>query len=185
MLITKRLLLRRWRLQDRDAFAAMNDDPKVMFYMPRRMTRQESDRWMEAIEEEFQRDGFGIWALELPDQVPFIGFAGLRWVSYDAHFTPAVEIGWRLSSAYWGQGFATEAAREAARVGFSDFKLGEIVAETAETNLPSRRVMDRVGMQHDTAGNFLHPAYSPESDFVRRVLYRLLPEQLHYTSNVL
>ena len=144
-----------------------------MRYMPRPLARSESDRWADTIEHEFERDGFGLWALELPGQASFIGFTGLNRVPFEAHFTPAVEVGWRLARAFWGHGYATEAAHAAVRAGFRDFGLKEIVAETAEANLPSRRVMSRLGMHHDHAGSFRHPAYAPGNALGEYVLYRL------------
>jgi RimJ/RimL family protein N-acetyltransferase len=82
-------------------------------------------------------------------------------------FSPCVEIGWRLSRASWGQGFATEAARGALQVGFERLGLGEIVAFTAESNVRSAAVMARLGMHEDVAGAFDHPAV-PEGHALRR-----------------
>ena len=171
---TDRLLLRRWRPEDKDAFAALNEDVEVMRYMPRSLTRSESDQWVDNMEYEFERDGFGLWALELPGEASFIGFTGLNRVPFQAHFTPAVEVGWRLARAFWGYGYATEAAHAVVQAGFQKFGLKEIVAETAEENLPSRRVMSRLGMRHDREENFRHPAYAPESTLGEYVLYRLM-----------
>ena len=170
---TDRLILRRWRAEDREPFAALNNNAEVMTYMPRPLTRTESDQWADNIEQEFERDGFGLWALELPGEAPFIGFTGLNRVPFQAHFTPAVEIGWRLARAFWGKGYATEAAQAAVQAGFQEFGLQEIVAETAEANLPSRRVMSRIGMRHHHAESFRHPAYAPDDSLGRYVLYRL------------
>ena len=170
---TVRLLLRRWTHEDKDAFAHMNEDTEVMRYMPRLLTRTQSYAWADNIEREFRRDGFGLWALELPGHAPFIGFTGLNRVPFDAHFTPAVEIGWRLARRFWGYGFATEAARVALQAGFEEFGLNEIVAETAETNLASRRVMSRIGMLHRKEEAFLNAAYPAESELAKHVLYRI------------
>ncbi|MGI4975759.1 MAG: GNAT family N-acetyltransferase [Janthinobacterium lividum] len=170
---TARLLLRRWRPEDKGAFAALNEDTEVMRYMPCSLTRGESDQWADNIEREFERDGFGLWALELPGEVPFIGFTGLNRVPFEAHFTPAIEVGWRLARDFWGCGYATEAAQAAVQMGFQEFGLRQIIAETAEENLPSRRVMSRIGMSHDPAENFRHPAYSSGSTLGDYVLYRL------------
>ena len=175
---TARLLLRRWRPEDKDHFAALNSDAEVMRYLPRSLTRSESERWADDIEQEFERDGLGLWALELPGQVTFIGFTGLNRVPFEAHFTPAVEIGWRLGRAFWGHGYATEAAHAAVRAGFQEFGLRNIVAETAEANLPSRRVMSRLGMRHDRAENFRHPAYAADSIHGAYVLYRLTATEI-------
>jgi ribosomal-protein-alanine N-acetyltransferase len=170
---TTRLLLRQWVSEDRGAFAALNADAEVMRYMPRPLTRNESDQWADRIEHEFQRDGFGLWALEIPGEASFIGFTGLNRVPFAAHFTPAIEIGWRLARAYWGCGFATEAAHAALQAGFVEYGIVEIVAETAASNLPSRRVMSRLGMRQDTEDDFLNPAYAPASELAKHVLYRL------------
>src|SRR6266508_3945438 len=114
-LCTERLLLRRWRPGDRAPFAALNADPEVMRHFPATLSRDESAALIEQIEGRFEREGWGLWALELRATGRFIGFTGLSRPSFDAHFTPAVEIGWRLAREAWGRGYATEAAREAAR----------------------------------------------------------------------
>ena len=173
MFQTARLLLRRWRPSDKAAFAAMNNDPDVMRYSPGRLSQSKSDAWADRIETEFERDGFGSWALELPGEAPFIGFAGLRRISFAASFAPAVEIGWTLAPKFWGKGYATEAARLAMRVGFERFGLREIIAETTETNLASRRVMERLGMVHDSDADFDHPQIATDHPLRRYVLYRL------------
>ena len=170
---TARLLLRRWQPRDKQAFAALNDNSDVMRYMPGRLSQGDSDGWADRIEAEFERDGFGLWALELPGEASFIGFTGLRYISFAASFAPAVEIGWRLAPKFWGKGYATEAARLAMRIGFEGFALQEIVAETTETNLASRRVMERLGMTYDSNADFDHPQIADDHPLRRYVLYRL------------
>ena len=170
---TERLLLRRWRASDRAAFAALNADPEVMRHFPAPLSREESDALIEEIEGRLEREGWGLWALELRATGRFIGFTGLSRPSFQAHFTPAVEIGWRLAREAWGQGYATEAARAAARFGFEDLGLEQLVSFTAAGNARSRAVMHRLGMTHDPAEDFDHPSL-PEGHPVRRhVLYRL------------
>ena len=144
-----------------------------MRYMPRRLTRIQSDDWFDTIEAEFERDGFGLWALELPGQASLVGFTGLNRVPFAADFTPAVEIGWRLAPQFWGQGYATEAARAALQVGFDQFGIQEIIAETAEPNTPSRHVMERLGMTRAPGTDFDHPQIAEGQPFRRYVLYRL------------
>jgi RimJ/RimL family protein N-acetyltransferase len=119
---------------------------------------------------------YGYWAVEVTDADPFVGFVGLGDPSFDAHFTPAVEIGWRLATAHWGKGYATEAARACLDYGFGPLDLGEIVAFTAVGNHDSRRVMDRLGMTHDKNDDFDHPRVSPRSPHRRDVLYRITRE---------
>ena len=174
---TERLVMRGWRASDRAAFAAMNADPKVMEHFPGTMTRAESDGFADRIETHFAEHGFGLWAVEVPGVAEFIGFVGLAVPRFEAHFMPAVEVGWRLAAKWWGRGYATEAAREALRFGFDDAGLAEIVSFTAVANEPSRAVMRRIGMTHDTAGDFDHPALPPGDRLERHVLYRLTRDE--------
>ncbi|MGC1164473.1 MAG: GNAT family N-acetyltransferase [Solirubrobacterales bacterium] len=171
-LSTARLLLRRWRVADREPFAALNADPEVMEYFPEALTGEQSDRLIERIEAEFERSGHGLWALETRAGGEFIGFTGLAAVPFQAHFTPAVEIGWRLSRAAWGRGYATEAAGAALAFGFDEAGLGEIVSFAVPGNLRSRAVMERIGMERDPAGDFDHPRLPPGHPLARHVLYR-------------
>ena len=124
-----------------------------------------------------RHDGFGLWALERRDNGEFIGFTGLAWVPWSAHFTPAIEVGWRLAPKAWGHGYATEAAREAVRFGFEDAGLDEIVSFTVPANVRSRAVMERLGMTHDPVDDFVddfdHPRLAVGHPLRRHVLYRL------------
>lgn len=172
ILQTERLLLRRWQPGDRVPFAALNADPRVTEFLPGMLSRQESDAFADRIETHFEKHGFGLWAIEVVDVASFAGFVGLSVPGFDAHFTPCVEIGWRLAPTYWGRGYATEGARAALAFGFDELKLDEIVSFTAPENLRSRRVMDRIGMTHSASDDFDHPAL-PEGHALRRhVLYR-------------
>lgn len=172
-LATPRLVLRGWRDSDLPAFAAMNADPQVMAFFPRTYGRAESDGLVARIRDHFRRHGFGFWAVEAPGAAPFIGFVGL-WISdFAAPFTPCVEIGWRLAPRYWGRGYATEAAHASLRFGFETLQRDEIVSFTAAGNLRSRRVMERIGMTRDAAGDFDHPMLPDGSPLRRHVLYRL------------
>ncbi len=170
---TSRLVLRRWRAADREPFAALNADPAVMEHFPALLLRAESDALAGRIEAHFAERGFGLWAVEIPGVAPFAGFVGLSIPSFDAHFTPCVEVGWRLARTYWGKGYATEGARAALRFGFEQSRLGEIVSFTVPANLPSRRVMERVGMSHSPADDFDHPGLPEGHPLRRHVLYRL------------
>lgn len=170
---TPRLLLRRWRASDREPFARLNADPEVMAHFPDVLDRSASDALVDLIERRFADHGFGPWAVEVPGGERFIGFVGLARVGFDAHFTPAVEILWRLARSSWGRGYATEAAREACRIAFADLRLPSIVSFTVPANLRSRAVMERLGMTRDPRDDFDHPKL-PEGHRLRRhVLYRL------------
>jgi RimJ/RimL family protein N-acetyltransferase len=170
---TERLLLRRWRPADREPFAALNADPLVMKHFPSTLSRQESDALVERVEATFEQNGFGPWAIEVPNIAAFIGFVGLSIPRFTAHFTPCVEIGWRIAAEYWNRGYASEAARAAVRAGFEIFRLEEIVSFTVPANLPSRRVMEKIGMLHDEADDFDHPSFPDGHPLKRHVLYRI------------
>ena len=174
---TPRLLLRRWRDSDREPFAALNADPEVMAHFPEPLTRERSDHMIDVIEAEFDRCDFGLWAIEVVETGTFIGFAGLNEVGFQAHFTPAVEIGWRLARPAWGHGYATEAARAALAYGFDVAGLSEVVSFTATTNLRSQAVMRRLGMTRDPADDFDHPHLPPRHRLRRHVLYRITAGQ--------
>jgi RimJ/RimL family protein N-acetyltransferase len=172
---TPRLLLRCWRDSDRAPFAALNADPEVMAHFPEPLTRERSDHMIDLIEAEFARNDFGLWAVEVVATGRFIGFTGINEVAFAAHFTPAVEVGWRLARDAWGYGYATEAARAALSYGFDVAGLDEIVSFTSVTNLRSQAVMRRLGMSYDPADDFDHP-YLPAGHRLRRhVLYRTTP----------
>jgi RimJ/RimL family protein N-acetyltransferase len=170
---TKRLLLRRWLEEDREPFAAMNADPRVMEHFPKLLERDESDAVVDRIETHFDEHGYGLWAVEISGVAAFAGFIGLAIPRFEAAFTPCVEIGWRLAAAYWGQGFATEGAGAAATFGFEHLKLREILSFTAVKNVRSRRVMEKIGMTHDPADDFDHPLLSAGHPLSRHVLCRL------------
>lgn len=171
-LCTARLLLRRWRTADRAPFAALNADPEVMRYFPAPLSRHQSDALADRIEAGIERDGWGLWALEERATGRFLGFTGLARPAFEAHFTPAVEIGWRLVRSAWGEGIATEAARAARAFAFEQLELDEIVAFTAQDNARSRAVMRRLRMSHDPAEDFDLPALPAQHPLRRHVLYR-------------
>ena len=166
---TDRLLLRRWLAADRPAFAALNADALVMEHFPAVLTSEESDALVDRIEEHFAEHGFGLWAVEVPGAVRFAGFVGLSIPRFDAHFTPCVEIGWRLAAEVWGHGYATEAARAVLAFGFGSLELREIVSFTVPENRRSRRVMERIGMLNEPSDDFDMPGALPR----RHVLYRI------------
>lgn len=171
--VTERLLLRRWRPEDRERFAALNADPVVMEHFPAPLDRAASDDFADRNERHVDEHGWGLWALQARATGRFLGFTGLAVPRFEVPFTPAVEVGWRLARDAWGHGYATEAARAAVAVGFEELGLDEIVSFTAVGNVRSRAVMERIGMTHDPADDFDHPAL-PEGHRLRRhVLYRL------------
>jgi RimJ/RimL family protein N-acetyltransferase len=216
LLTTQRLILRPWRETDREGFARLNDDPAVMEFMPRRLSRDESDATAASIQAAIERRGWGFWAVEVKggggaaarsaaggaaadaavegvaadsaaergaaDVVAdgaaahacaFIGFVGLSVPGFTAHFTPCVEIGWRLAKEHWGNGYASEAAAACLRFGFEKLKLQQIVAFTVPLNKRSIGVMKRIRMSRDPADDFDHPKLSAGHPLQRHVLYRI------------
>ena len=170
---TNRLKLRRWKKDDLDPFAAINADPTVMKHMPSALTSRETALWMAWIEVGFEEFGFGLWAVEHGANGDFIGFTGIQVPKLEAHFTPAVEVGWRLGKEHWGNGYATEAAVAALGFGFSDARLDEIVSFTVPANIRSITVMERLGMTRDPADDFEHPSLPDDSHLRPHVLYRM------------
>jgi ribosomal-protein-alanine N-acetyltransferase len=163
---TDRLLLRRWRDDDREAFAALNADPVVMEHFPSTLTPEQSDALVDRIETHFDEHGYGLWVVEADGA--FVGFTGLVWQTYEASFTPALEVGWRLARSAWGQGFATEAASAALAVGLD--AVDSVMSTTAVTNVRSQRVMQRLGMRREL--EFDHPRVPEGHPVQRHVLYR-------------
>jgi RimJ/RimL family protein N-acetyltransferase len=170
---TERLWMRRWRPEDREPFAALNADPRVVEFLPGPLTRAESDERAARIEAHFQEYGYGLWAVEVVGVAPFVGFVGLAVPRFDSPFMPCVEIGWRLAAEHWGRGYATEGARAALDFGFQRLSLDEIVSYTVPDNVRSRRVMEKIGMTHRSDEDFDHPLLPQGHRLRRHVLYRL------------
>ena len=171
MIETARLVLRPWRDSDMLPFAEQNADPVVMRLLGGVLSREESDAYAARAEAHLATHGFCKWAVEAPGVAPFVGAVGLSYVRFEASFTPAVEVAWRLHRAFWGRGYATEAARAAIDDGFGRVGLQAIVAMTVPDNRASLRVMQRLGMTRSIA--FDHPNYAPDHPLCRHVLYRL------------
>ncbi len=177
VLRTERLVLRGWRRSDREQFAALNADERVMELFPATLDRVESDAMVDRVVRRWADGRPSLWAVEVPDVAPFIGFVGLFEPSFEADFTPCVEVGWRLAAQHWGRGYATEGARAALGFGFGALGLDEIVSFTSVGNERSRRVMEKLGMRRDPAEDFDHPTLPSEHPISRHVLYRLSTER--------
>jgi RimJ/RimL family protein N-acetyltransferase len=169
---TERLTLRPWRQTDREPFARLNADPNVMRYFPSCLSKEKSDSLARVIQAHIEEHGWGLWAVEIDGISPFAGFIGLARPAFASHFTPCVEVGWRLAAEHWGHGYATEGARAALAFAFGALDLNEVVSFTADVNLPSRRVMERLGMTRDPADDFDHPRVPAGHPFRRHVLFR-------------
>ncbi|KMN83399.1 hypothetical protein VK98_03050 [Chromobacterium sp. LK11] len=169
---TERLLLRQWRDEDLAPFVAMGRDPEVMRYFPALLSAEESAEGMARQRGWIAERGWGFWAVEEKASGDFIGFVGLAVPRAELPCMPCVEVGWRLRRASWGRGYASEAARRALAFGFDELALDEIVSFTALPNLPSQRLMRRLGMR-DSGRDFDHPALAPGHPLRRHCLYRL------------
>jgi RimJ/RimL family protein N-acetyltransferase len=170
---TRRCVLRQWKDADLAPWAAMNADPEVRRHFPSVATEEQATAEAGRCRDAIAQRGWGMWALEVPGLWPFAGFVGLNVPHYDAPWVPAVEIGWRLPRAAWGQGLATEAAQAALDFAFARLGLDEVVAITIPANTPSQRVMQRLGMRRDLDGDFDHPRIEAGHPMRRHVLYRM------------
>lgn len=151
----------------------MNADPAVMEHFPSTLTREQTANAIERIEAGIEARGWGLWALELPGEAPFIGFVGLQPAPDELPFAPAVEIGWRLAGAFWGRGLASEAARAAMRFAFEEAALEGLVSFTTRSNRRSLRVMERIGMTRDPVEDFEHPLIAAGHPQRPHVVYRI------------
>jgi RimJ/RimL family protein N-acetyltransferase len=172
---TARLLMRRWHDADRDGYAAMNADPLVMRYFPATLDRAASDASVDRIEDLFDTQGFGLWALEVTDTAEFIGFTGLNPMPEGVPGAGDMEVGWRLAHRAWHRGYATEAATAAVEVGFDGAGLDQIWSMTAVLNQPSQAVMRRLGMRPHA--HFDHPKLAVGHALRPHVAYRRRPAQ--------
>lgn len=169
---TEHLDLRAWQESDTEPFIEMNSNEEVMRYFVKPYSKEESEAMLTRIKDHFTQHGYGFFAVEHRDSEQFMGFVGLNNVHYETPFTPCVEIGWRLLPQFWGKGYATEAASALLDFGFQYLKLKEIVAFTTESNLASRKVMEKIGMTRDLDGDFDHPLVPKDHPLIRHVLYR-------------
>src|SRR3989344_4831839 len=153
---TQRLILRTWKEGDADEYYHINQDPKVIEFLRGSLTLQEVQDFITFSNQQFDRLGYTLWAVEEISTGKLMGFIGLNSPPWDAHFTPCVEIGWRLGSEYLGKGYATEGAKAVLKYGFETVGLKEIVSFTVPANARSIRVMEKIGMTRDLKGDFRH-----------------------------
>jgi len=168
---TQRLLLRHWEKSDLEAFILMNANADVMRYFPDILNAEETKSFYDSIQQGFSEYGYGLYAVEKKGNGCFMGFIGFHWARFDADFCPCVEIGWRLDNRYWGKGYATEGAKACLEYGFEKLAFDEVVSFTAVENMPSQRVMQKIGMQFE--GYFDHPKVTVGNPLRPHVLYRI------------
>lgn len=173
---TARLRLRDWKEADLAPFCRMNADQEVTRFLLKPLSAEETASFYRSIRTELHECGYGLYAAEERHTGDFIGFIGFRRVTFEADFTPCVEIAWRLQKAAWGQGYATEGAKAALHHGFEELGFQQVHSFTATVNQPSENVMVKIGMQR--IGFFDHPKVEPGHPLRRHVLYRIDSE--HY-----
>jgi RimJ/RimL family protein N-acetyltransferase len=173
MLITNRLMLRTWQEEDLLPFAALNQDARVMQYFPECLNLEGTQKLLNLIAAHYRSYGYGLYAVTLKDTKEFIGYTGIYNPIFKAHFIPSVSIGWRLAAKHWGNGYATEAADAVLHEAFKRHGIKEIVAFCSANNLPSRRIMEKLGMIHSVAENFIHPDFAHAKGLSEYVLYRV------------
>jgi RimJ/RimL family protein N-acetyltransferase len=169
---TERLLLRQFRDDDLLHLSQINRDPAVMEFIGQPLNDDQSKAMIERSRLSWHENGFGKFAVEVPDVADFIGYVGLALPAFHSPFTPCVEIGWRLASQYWGHGYATEGAKSVKDFAFNDIGLREIVSFTALQNYRSRRVMEKIGLIRDPRDDFDHPNVAKDDPLRAHVLYR-------------
>lgn len=169
---TQRLLLRQWRDADLPQLIELNRDPKVMEFVGPPLAEEQTKAMMERSRESWSKRGYGRFAVEVSEDATTIGFIGLALTRIETHFAPAIEIGWRLMAESWGNGYATEGALAVKEYAFAELELAEIVSFTSGTNLRSRRVMEKIGLQRNPTDDFDHPNIATGSPLKRNVLYR-------------
>jgi len=176
ILTTPRLNLRTWDVADIEPLAKINQDPTVMEYFPSTQTNDETKRFVHMCVGLYTKYGFTFFPVELRDSATFIGFVGINVLGFEIpnfipRSAPVVEIGWRLDSHYWNNGYATEAATEVLRFALETVGLKEVVSFTTVTNLASRRIMEKIGLTHMPENDFDHPKIDSSSPVCRHVLY--------------
>ncbi|MBS4535120.1 GNAT family N-acetyltransferase [Clostridium sp. D2Q-14] len=166
-----RLGFRLWNAEDSMLFSRMNADNNVMQYFPNVLSKEESDKFIEKIMNHFEEHGYGLWAVELKVTNKFIGFIGFYTATFEADFTPCIEIGWRLDDRFWNKGYATEGAIKCLEYGFKVLGLNKIYSFTSQLNKPSINVMKKIGLKEQ--GSFFHPSIEADNPLRLHVLYEI------------
>lgn len=174
---TERLILREWRDADRPLYAEVIGDPIVRRFFPSVGTRDDADIGIDRAIQRLADHGYTMLAVEHKADGAFVGMLGMAPFSDETRLAipshPRVEIGWQLDRKFWGHGFAPEGAQAMLDYAWSVLNLPEVVAITYRGNLPSRRVMEKLGMRHEPADDFEHPGVAAGHYLRPHVLYRI------------
>ena len=174
---TERLILRTWKKEDAEAYFQINQDPKVIEFLRGPLTMEQVNDFIPAVNSHGDKRGYTLWAACLKETGELMGFIGLNYTDWESHFTPAVEVGWRLGSQFWGKGYATEGAKASLDYGFKKCGLKEIVSFTVPANVRSLRVMEKIGLKRDVNGDFAHPKSPADHPLSQHILYRLRADE--------
>jgi RimJ/RimL family protein N-acetyltransferase len=181
---TERLILRTWEKEDAEMYFQINQDPKVIELLRGPLSMEQVNDFILAANMHGDKHGYTLWAVGLKGTDELMGFIGLNYIDWKQHFTPAVEVAWRLGSQYWGKGYATEGAKASLDYGFKKYALKEIVSFTVPANVSSIHVMKKIGLKRDVNGDFAHPKFSAAHPLSRHILYRLTSDDyLHVITN--
>lgn len=175
---TYRLRLRGWFDRDRAPFLDMNTDPRVMKFLGPPLTRDQNDAVIDRQIALMTAGQPAFWAVERLFDAQFMGCIGVKKVNFQAAFTPAYEIGWRLGAEFWGQGYATEGAKAAMSYAFENWDIADIYSFTVLDNLQSQTVMQKIGMTHLPDASFDHPALDKDDPLSRHILYQIGRDQV-------
>ena len=177
LFLSERLGFRTWKEEDIQVYAEMNQDPEVMKYFPQEfwLDHAKSAKSIEGFMNHYHQHGFTYFAVDVIDENRFIGFIGMKTISYDVFFAPAIDIGWRLRKDFWGRGYATEGAKRCVEFFFENFKYDRLVSLTPTKNKASWNIMEKIGMQKITT--FMHPMVEKDDPLSEHVLYELTIER--------
>jgi RimJ/RimL family protein N-acetyltransferase len=179
---TERLILRQWRDSDRQSFARLNADPLVMKHFPETLTRAQSDAQIDRFRDSINRLGYGFFSVQLRSSPECIGFIGVNFSESGLPFAPCSDIGWRLSRAHWGRGYATEGAKASMDFVFQEMGVQEIVSITPVSNVASERVMQKIGLTKQSP-NFIHPGLKQGHHLAEHLLYKINKSEWLAVSN--
>lgn len=171
ILQTQRLSLRTWDTKDLLDCIEMNEDAEVMRYFPAKYTKEQTIQFYDRVQKHFLENDFGLYVVEHTSSKVFMGYTGFMMANFDAPFTPCVEIGWRFKKEFWGNGFATEAAKACIEFGFNKLNFDKIYSFTATTNVKSENVMKRIGMVK--TGIFSHPKIDKDHILNKHLIYEI------------
>lgn len=184
ILETERLILRTWCDDDFDIMLSINQNPHVMEFFPELQGPEKTASLLHGMREQQEKRGYSWYAVVVKQIDTIIGAVGLNYTDFPCHFSPSVEIGWRLDSLYWGKGYATEAAKAVLKYAFETLNLPEIVSFTASANSRSIQVMKNIGLEHDNKDDFNHPYLEEDSPLKSHVLFRLSRERYNSKHHV-